>query len=516
MKKIFLFCLLGLLIFSCKTNSNNYAGEIERSPKYKVIGDVEPFPSGSDDRSANLDYIFNTETLGITTLTITRSEWNILLDYYDQNPRNESCIIGDYEYTKGDYTWKIDSVGIRLRGNTSRRRPQKGAGPGNNDYVPVHFKVDYEEWRNNDDECKLAGCMKGVNLKRFKDDPMYVREVYGYNLFRMNGIWTAPRACYTRLIVNIVEDSLTGNGEVETVNFGVYAMIEEINKQFLKERSQDLSIQQDNCSGGLFSDNKGDLWKCTWQARDGAALVYGKGKMGIEDIYLDEKRSRRVDYDLKTNKDNYLKVSKKFSEWMKELNNLDETDQEAVKAWIQEHMDVDLFLKTYAINVILGMWDDYWANKNNYYLYFDTNGKMYFIPYDYDNILGVSGLGMDAGTHNPLKWGDLKRGSRPLMQKILSIPEYMELYKSYLVELSGSESHFYVTNSKERIIRWQKMIKPYILGSKLSDSRDTEKYFIDEPAPWGETHFYRLLEGDKETNFFEAKTETIRNYVLSE
>ena len=39
--------------------------------------------------------------------------------------------------------------------------------------------------------------------------------------------------------------------------------------------------------------------------------------------------------------------------------------------WFISNMDVDLFLKTYAANVILGMWDDYWTNMNNYYFYFD-------------------------------------------------------------------------------------------------------------------------------------------------
>ena len=56
------------------------------------------------------------------------------------------------------------------------------------------------------------------------------------------------------------------------------------------------------------------------------------------------------------------------------------------------------------------------------------------------------------------------------------------------------------------------MIKPYILGSKLSDSRDTSKYFIDEPTSWGQTPFYKLLEGDETTNFFEAQTKAIGLY----
>jgi spore coat protein CotH len=71
-------------------------------------------------------------------------------------------------------------------------------------------------------------------------------------------------------------------------------------------------------------------------------------------------------------------------------------------------MDVNLFLKTYAVNVTVGMWDDYWSNSNNYYFYFDAAGKFYFIPYDYDNTLGTSLLMTDSGIQDPLNWGKMQ------------------------------------------------------------------------------------------------------------
>ena len=61
----------------------------------------------------------------------------------------------------------------------------------------------------------------------------------------------------------------------------------------------------------------------------------------------------------------------------------------ALKTFLETHMDVDQFLRAYAVNVMVGMWDDYWHGKNNYYFYFDENNKFYF-PFDYDNTLGTS------------------------------------------------------------------------------------------------------------------------------
>ena len=214
---------------------------------------IEPVPFAT--RTENLDFIFGTDSVAEITLTIDRSEWTTLLENYDTNPKNEDCIHADFKMTKGEYTWQAEDIGMRLRGNTSRIRPQQG-----DNYYQAHFKIDFEEWIEDDtiEEGKLAGCMKGIILKRFKDDPTYVREVFGYNFFRKNGIWTAPRAGYTRLFINIVEDG----GETTELDYGVYAMIEEINKQFLKERSE-ITPQ----IGTKFNGNKGNLWKCSGSAK---------------------------------------------------------------------------------------------------------------------------------------------------------------------------------------------------------------------------------------------------------
>lgn len=227
--------------------SGNLSGGISKDVT-TLSEDIEPIPYGS--RTENLDFIFGTDSVAEITLTIARSEWDDMLDYYDRNPRNEECIHADFTMTKGDYTWEIGDVGIRPRGNTSRIRPQNPDGT----YNQSHFKIDFEEWLSDDDpERKLAGCMKGLILKRFKDDPTYTREVFGYNFFRDNGVWTSPRAGYAHLVITITEE----DGETTNIDYGVYAMIEEIKKQFLKERS--------DSAGGKLKNNKGNLWKCCWR-----------------------------------------------------------------------------------------------------------------------------------------------------------------------------------------------------------------------------------------------------------
>ena len=474
------------------TSGNKSKGITESSELMDVIEPV-PYPT----RSENLDFIFGTDSVAEITLTIDRSEWDTLLEYYDTNNHNENCIHADFKMTKGEYTWQAEDIGMRLRGNTSRIRPQQG-----DNYYQAHFKIDFEEWIEDDtiEEGKLAGCMKGIILKRFKDDPTYVREVFGYNFFRNNGIWTAPRAGYTRLFINIVEK----NGKTTELDYGVYAMIEEINKQFLKERSE-ITTQ----IGTKFNGNKGNLWKCCWQS-SGASMTTdfdAYRSFGVEEIFLDEAKSMRYDYDLKTNKDDLISARDEFIDFIYELNDLSTVEE--IKAFYDERMDVDLFLKTYACNVLLGMDDDYWNNKNNYYFYFDKKGKCYFIPYDYDNILGTNCTrGDDTATRNPLEWG--KNGYKaPLIEKLLSVPEYKQMYVDYLLELSEESS--FVEGSKTEIKKLQGMVEEYIKSSDL-EYYDTFPSIGDDTASWCTNHGKYKLLSDDDTNYFKTKARCVKIY----
>lgn len=177
-------------------------------------------------------------------------------------------------------------------------------------------------------------------------------------------------------------------------------------------------------------------------------------------------------------------------------------------------MDVDLFLKTYSINVILGMWDDYWGNKNNYYFFFDKSGKAFFIPYDYDNILGVScsGICADAGIKSPLEWGATDN-TRPLINKMLAVPDFLAKYKQYLVEYSDQDSKFYYSKSIERITNWQNLVRNYISCSDNVNTSGSYHSIDDFPATWGTTPFYKLLTGESGVNFFKTKTEVISYFT---
>ncbi len=171
-------------------------------------------------------------------------------------------------------------------------------------------------------------------------------------------------------------------------------------------------------------------------------------------------------------------------------------------------MDVDLFLKTYACNVLLGMDDDYWNNNNYYYFYFDKGGKCYFIPYDYDNILGTNCFD-DTATENPIEWG--RDGVKaPLIEKLLSVPEYKQMYVDYLLELREDSS--FVTGSQAEIQRLQDLIRNDVYSDDLTYS-NTYPSIFDNTADWCSNYGkYKLLSGDEQTNYFKAKAKSVNAY----
>jgi hypothetical protein len=248
-------------------NGGSGSGVTPPTPTKLFMFEEEMNPKYSS-RTEALDTIFNPDELGQMVLVFDRSEWDKHLYYCDYDLKHEDSVHAKgFYFTKDNKEWFFKDIGFRIRGNTSRRRPQEGNGALNNDYVQAHFALDFEEWITDEQdeagvEKKLADSMKGLILKRANNDSTYVREVYGYNLFRKNKIWIAPRAAFTTLKIQIVDDlDLDKDGDVteyETVNYGVYGMVEEIKKQFLKERTT-------KEGGGKLNKNSGNLWKCLWK-----------------------------------------------------------------------------------------------------------------------------------------------------------------------------------------------------------------------------------------------------------
>lgn len=428
------------------------------------------------DQQRDLDYLYDISSLPEIIISVTEKDWNTYLSNFDANPNNDLYVPASWTFTKNGVTYHRDSVGLRPRGNTSRRRPEVGNGNHSegNQWQHAHFGIKFTEYVTGE---RFFGADRLI-LKWFKEDAMYCREVYCFDLFRRFGVWSAPRASYCRFSIHVEGDS-------KPVYMGVYELLENPRKGWMREREKT----------GHIPDENGNMWKCAWGADLSDAST---GRMGVSDDY------NSYVYDLKTNKDKLSAAKQELSSFISEMTKL-ASGSEELKAYLEAHMDVDLFLRATAVDVMVGSFDDYWYNQNNFFMYFDSNHKMYFIPFDFDNTLGTS-VGIDPGTTDPLHWGP-RDGSRIPMRKVLSIKEYEDRYKSYLRELASSDDLFGKEGSQARIRTWHNMISKYI----ANDTHEDEQ-IIDKPASWGNFGNYRLLENGN-NNFFEVRIKAVETYA---
>ena len=447
--------------------------------KDEIIQTFEPDPPGGGETTPGKDdpddvdwkaairYVYDASVIPEIHIAVSREQWNALLSAYDKDHNTQEFIVCDVEYRKGSEVTKVEEAGLRLKGNTSRRRPYEGGR-----YRHVHFGLNLH--KNHDDADHTIKGVRRVDLKWFKDDPAYVREIYCYDLFRRFGVWTAVNDVYARLWLKV-------GGEQE-VYYGVYELMEHIDKNYVRARL-------DN-----FGGKNGDVWKVR-----GGSLADENASMGLDDNHSS------FNYELKTGTAEDLPAAKnRLKDFIRNLKNLNGT---AFDQWIAAHMDVDLLLRTYAVNVAVGMWDDYWNNCNNYYLYIlageGNDYKVWFIPYDYDNTLGTSlacGVQKDSGRQDPWKWG---QDYTPLMTKILKNSEWRAKYKQYLQQLCREGGDFYYRNSIARIRVWQNSIAPFVSNDTKEDMT-----IVDKPASWGNHPEYRIMD-EGTNNFFKVKASVI-------
>lgn len=272
-----------------------------------------------------------------------------------------------FEYSSSNYADTIQNVGFRVRGNTSRNAHKKG------------FKVSFNEYTSGQ---KFKGIEK-MNLVGQHNDPSLLR--YWMSLTTLtNNALVSSRTSFVKLYIN---------GQYK----GLYLNVEHIDDEFLQKRFP--------------GDDEGNLYKCTW----GADLKY---EGSSPSAYYGP-------YELKTNKS-----ANDYSDLIQFINTLNNISNADFPCFIEDNFEVDLYLKTLAAEILIGHWDGYAYNHNNYYLYQKpSDGKFVFIEYDMDNTFGIDWTGIDWANRDLNAWHNT---DRPLIERLLSYPFYKDVFNAYL------------------------------------------------------------------------------------
>jgi hypothetical protein len=283
----------------------------------------------------------------------------------------------------------------------------------------------------------LAG-MARVNLKSMYNDPSQMREALAWRLFRGAGV-PAARHTYAKLAF-------------DGTYYGLFSLIEQVDKRFLKDHFGD------NDRGNLYKAYCGDVGCATLQYRvgpdgDDSGRQYFKAG--------DDDRT----YRLKANEDDPAAGTyDDLAMFIKTINGIGlpggdgRFDTDAFRESVDGIMNATAFLRWAAVNLLLGSWDNYYATPSNYYLYnsgrlgaeddFMRSPYFTFIPWDYDNCLGIDYFGTQWQYTDILNWPDYQgngsqdHGSRiPLVRNLLRNRDYRQYYLDYLELLLDTQFH---------------------------------------------------------------------------
>ncbi len=297
------------------------------------------------------------------------------LHYIYENVQSDSMHISTVHFTNKWFDDVIDSVGFRLRGNTSRTAQKKS------------FKLAFNTFIKG----KKYHNIEKLNLNGEHNDPSIVRSKLSWDLFNEVGE-PSSRASHAAVYIN---------GKY----YGLYVSVEHVDENFVAKN---------------FSDDSGNLWKCLWPAD----LTYRGPNPEDYYPYIDGERP----YELKTNKNLY-----DYSQLARLIRIITQTSDEEFADSLESIIKVSEVLKYLAMNTLVGSWDDYRSLMNNYYLYYEPQiDKFHFIPYDYDNTFSVDWFNIDWSTADPYDYPKVGEGDRPLSDRMLHNFQYRNLYSHFM------------------------------------------------------------------------------------
>jgi hypothetical protein len=157
------------------------------------------------------------------------------------------------------------------------------------------------------------------------------------------------------------------------------------------------------------------------------------------------------------------------------VNALQAKDSELMEA-LAEVLDLDAFYRYWATECLVGFWDSYSGNNNNYFIYRDpASDKFHFIPWGTDSSM-KSGSGKSKDASNPKS----VQAYGIISNRLYQLPEGREIYRAELRELLET-----VWNEEELLAeldRIQIMIKPHvhIPGKMLDGAMNELREFIRE------------------------------------
>lgn len=335
---------------------------------------------------------------------------------------------------------KIENVGIRPKGNSSLSTVAQDDTTDR-----FSFKIEFDHYITGQ---TWMGLDKIV-VNNMQGDASYMKEYLSYDIMDYVGV-DSPLYAFADILVNgeswgfylaveSLDDSyaqrIYGNdhGDLykpESMGMrGEGKMNEFINGDENAEQEQNnLLAQEQPQAPTANNENPQNVTDNTVGGFGGGAMG-GMSSSGVSLEYIDDSPSSySAIFDnsvFDTTENDYDRVIKA----LKKLSNGED---------LENTVDVEAVLKYFAAHTVVVNLDSYVASMgHNYYLYED-DGQLTILPWDYNLALGGFQSGSASDTVNfpidtPVSGVSLE--DRPLLGKLLEVPEYKEMYHNYLQQI---------------------------------------------------------------------------------
>ena len=278
-----------------------------------------------NQRELKIDDLFPHDQVLDVQITIDSKDWDTIR-YQSRNffeALNESR-----QYAPIDHPYTYVEASVLIDGVEF---PQVGIrkkgfiGSQNSTRPSIKVKLNHV-----DKEGQIDG-LTNLTFNNNQQDVSLISQFMGYGLFNSAGI-PAPRCAYANVTVN---------GQ----DLGIYAHVERIHRPFLKRE---------------FGNDDGVLY-------EGTAVDFYPGWLGSFEHKLGSDEVGR----------------KKIQKLIDVLNN----PNGDIELFIGELVDLESFYPFWAMEGLLGFWDGYSGNRNNFFIYLNPKtDKFHFIPWGADSM----------------------------------------------------------------------------------------------------------------------------------
>ena len=139
-----------------------------------------------------------------------------------------------------------------------------------------------------------------------------------------------------------------------------------------------------------------------------------------------------------------------------------QTNDQMFEAGIAEHVDLDAFFKYWAIEGLLGSWDGYAANRNNYFVYLNpADNKFHFMPWGLDAVFMTRGM-LARNGEEPMCVKTNGRVAHKLYQTRSGRDRYADTMRELL------DQHWDEEKLLAEVDRIEELVRPHLCRSQKS------------------------------------------------